>query len=154
MADLEKVLEAHGRALGRVAASYAAPGPDREDLRQEIALALHRALPRFRGDSSLRTYVLRIAHNCGVRLVIAQRRRRVEVPDEAIDVRTPEAASVARERSERLATAIRTLPLGMRQVLALTLEDLPRFDGYLREMRRAYEVCVDSFVRGEKKAEE
>ena len=37
---------------------------------------------------------------------------------------------------------------------ALILEDLPRFDGYLREMRRAYEVCVASFVRDERKPEE
>ena len=124
MPDLEKVLREHGGSLGRVAASYAPPGPDREDLRQEIALALVSALPRFRGDSSLRTYVLRIAHNCGIRYAVARRRNSMEASDQAVELQTPEAAAAARQDAERLATAIRTLPIGLRQVLVLRLEDL------------------------------
>ena len=47
--------------------SYLPPGPERDDLAQEVMIAVLQALPRFRGESQLRTYVLRIAHNVSVR---------------------------------------------------------------------------------------
>ena len=67
MPELAHVLAEYGPSLGRVVAAYAGSSADREDLAQEIALALVRALSRYRGESSLRTYVLRIAHNSGGR---------------------------------------------------------------------------------------
>ncbi len=39
------------------------PGPDREDVLQQVFLELHRALPRFRGDSAVSTFLYRIAIN-------------------------------------------------------------------------------------------
>jgi RNA polymerase sigma-70 factor (ECF subfamily) len=39
------------------------PGPDREDVLQQVFLELHRALPRFRGDSTVSTFLYRIAIN-------------------------------------------------------------------------------------------
>ena len=57
-ADLDEVIRAHGDALERVAWGYVDNAPDREDLMQEILVALWRALPRFRGEASLRTFVL------------------------------------------------------------------------------------------------
>jgi len=51
---LEAVLEAHGQALGRLAASYAKDLGEREDLFQEIVVAIWKALPRFRGECSER----------------------------------------------------------------------------------------------------
>jgi RNA polymerase sigma-70 factor (ECF subfamily) len=105
---------------------YAPPGPDRDDLQQEIAIALVSALPKFRGDSSLRTYVLRVAHNCGVRRIT--RRRAAHVPlderEHAGATPSPEQCTAARQEVEQLASAIRELPLGMRQVMVLTLEGL------------------------------
>jgi RNA polymerase sigma-70 factor, ECF subfamily len=38
-------------------------GPDREDVIQEVFLQLHRALPSFRGDSRLATFLRRITMN-------------------------------------------------------------------------------------------
>lgn len=67
-----------GPALARVVASYAPPGSNREDLAQEVAMALVRALPAFRGQASLKTYVLRIAHNICLRQVMRKRRRKVD----------------------------------------------------------------------------
>ena len=64
---------AYGPALARVVASYAPPGADREDLAQEVAMALVRGLPAFRGEASLRTYVMRIAHNVCLREVMRHR---------------------------------------------------------------------------------
>jgi RNA polymerase sigma-70 factor (ECF subfamily) len=126
MPELAHVLTEFGPSLGRVVAAYARAAADREDLAQEIALALVRALPRYRGESSLRTYVLRIAHNCGVRF--STRRPAPSLPlDEAAhrtSAPSPEQAAVAQQHVEQLAEALRGLPLGMRQVLSLSLEGL------------------------------
>src|SRR3989442_5510001 len=72
-ADFDAVIRAHGDALERVAWGYVDNAPDREDLMQEILMALWRALPRFRGESSLRTFALQVAHNRSI--TFATRRR-------------------------------------------------------------------------------
>jgi DNA-directed RNA polymerase specialized sigma24 family protein len=50
--ELERVLLAHGPALGRLAASYESRPALREELLQDIAFALWRALPSFRHEAS------------------------------------------------------------------------------------------------------
>ena len=120
------MLEELRPVLSRVAAAYAPPGSDRDDLMQEISIALLGALPRYRGESSLRTYVLRVAHNCGVRR-IARRRADgspLEEGEHASPAPGPESQAQARQEVERLAAAVRELPIGARQVLVLTLEGL------------------------------
>jgi RNA polymerase sigma factor (sigma-70 family) len=57
------LLATHGPSLARLAGSYARDPTEREDLFQEIAIAVWRALPRFRGECSERTFLFRIAHN-------------------------------------------------------------------------------------------
>ncbi|HET8932500.1 MAG TPA: sigma-70 family RNA polymerase sigma factor [Polyangiales bacterium] len=126
MPELAHILAEYGPSLGRVVAAYAGSNADREDLAQEIALALVRALPRYRGESSLRTYVLRIAHNCGVRHS-SRRPAPGQLLDEAqhrVSSPNPEQAALAQQHIEQLAEELRRLPLGMRQVLSLTLEGL------------------------------
>ncbi len=110
--------------LRRVAIGYAPPGAEREDLMQEMALALHLAMPAFRGEAKVSTYVYRIAHNCGIDYL----RKRREVPvdpvlvDRVASDQDPEAQVNLQQRRERLAAAIRNLPLGLRQPLLLRLE--------------------------------
>ena len=58
---LQKLLAANGPALLRLAASYTRNQSDRDDLFQEISLAIWKALPSFRGNSSERTFMFRIA---------------------------------------------------------------------------------------------
>jgi RNA polymerase sigma-70 factor (ECF subfamily) len=124
---LDDLLDTYGPALKRVAASYAPPGPEREDLEQEIVLALHTAWPGWRGDASARTFAYRIAHNCGI-LLIKRRRRAPETEplDErhAVTRRTPEDLAQERQDYERLARAVRQLPLAQRQPMALRLDGL------------------------------
>ena len=62
----DELLLAYGPSLARLAASYARGASEHDDLFQEIALAIWRALPSFRGDCSERTFVFRIAHNRGI----------------------------------------------------------------------------------------
>ena len=90
-------------------------------------MALVRALSTFRGEASLKTYVLRIAHNVCLRQVMRQRRWRVDPIGEVADsAASAERRAIRRQEEARLLAAIRELPVGLRQVLTLTLEELPQ----------------------------
>ncbi|MEZ5283201.1 MAG: sigma-70 family RNA polymerase sigma factor [Vicinamibacterales bacterium] len=120
----DALLKTHGPSLARLAASYARRASEHDDLFQEIALAIWRALPGFRGECSERTFVFRIAHNRGISY-LARRRTPVaedderEMPDRRPN---PEQALSANEESERLAHAVQHLPVAHRQVVTLALE--------------------------------
>ena len=64
--QFDRILSEHGAAISRLAFSYEAVAGIREELVQEIALAIWQALPHFRGECSERTFVYRIAHNRGL----------------------------------------------------------------------------------------
>lgn len=123
----ESLLAREGAALARVAASYEREASRREDLLQDICVAIWQALPRFRGEASERTFVFRIAHNRGLS-ALARRPAAATALEEASDLvdpaLDPESAAAGRQRSQRLLAAMQTLPLGLRQVLSLTLEGL------------------------------
>jgi len=114
-------------ALRRLAGSFTRSASDRDDLVQEIAMALWRALPSFRGDCSERTFVFRIAHNrCITHL--SKRRVTVSLEENEIDVEDPnataEVALAEEQERERLLAAIRELPAIHREVIVLALEGM------------------------------
>jgi RNA polymerase sigma factor (sigma-70 family) len=124
--EYEQLWRDHGASLARLASSYELNTHAREDLLQEIRLAIWIALPRFRGESSLRTFLFRIAHNRALTHVW-QRKRNLSSEDseEPVDARAgPEAVAIQAVNSSRLMGAIRELPLPFRQVITLSLEDL------------------------------
>ena len=122
------VLRTHGPALARLVSAYARDRSEREDLQQDIALALWVALPRFRGECPERAFVLRVAHNRALTLVTRRRRTITVVIDEDLDpvdpAPHPEAVLHDRQRRRLLLAAIRRLPLAQRQALLLSLEGL------------------------------
>ena len=124
-ARFEHLLTENRASLSRLAFSYTKTAADREDLLQDIALALWRALPNFRGECSDRTFVYRIAQN---RALSALARRGAEGPaiDDMPADPTPlvETAIARQEESTHLADAVRRLPLPYRQVMVLMLEGL------------------------------
>ncbi|MBT3218103.1 MAG: sigma-70 family RNA polymerase sigma factor [Proteobacteria bacterium] len=124
--SFKQLVDEHGPAVSRIAASYAPPGAGREDLNQEIWLAVWRALPRFRGESLLRTYVFRIAHNRGSTWAIRHKPLELlEDPSRLTDEgEGPEKAASERQEVQQLMRVIRSLPIGHRQVLTLVLEGL------------------------------
>jgi RNA polymerase sigma-70 factor (ECF subfamily) len=126
-AQYVRLLEHYDAAIRRLAVSYERDPIRRQDLLQDIWLALWQALPSFRGECLERTFVFRIAHNRGVSH-IQHARRHLEplsddapIADAAVD---PERAASQRERQQRLQAAVQQLPLGLRQVVVLTLEGL------------------------------
>jgi len=129
-ASFTRLLEAHGPGLRRVARAYSRGPAEAADLAQDIALALWRSLPGFRGDCSERTFVFRIAHNRGISHAEERRQRDATTPlvDEApvaADAKpgADEALDQSRRR-EALWAAIGRLPVGARGVLTLALEGL------------------------------
>lgn len=124
----DRILSEHGPALRRVAATYEADPARREDLFQEICLALWQALPRFREEASERTFAFRIAHNRGLTHGWRARGSATADLDEAEEVadprQDPESELQEGERRDRLREAVRRLPLTARQVVVLSLEGL------------------------------
>jgi RNA polymerase sigma-70 factor (ECF subfamily) len=132
-AAYEDLLRRYVPALRRLAWSYERDAAAREDLFQEIALALWTALPRFRGDSSERTWVYRVAHNTAITFV-SQHRRRAQREHASDETPEPSAAAIQeadaidRQRRERLWTAVQALPIVDRQLMVLHLEGLSAKD--------------------------
>jgi RNA polymerase sigma factor (sigma-70 family) len=124
---LDRLLAANGPALLRLASSYTNTSSDRDDLFQDIAVAVWQALPRFRGECSERTFLFRVAHN---RAIDYLRRRRalttpLETEAEPHDSRpNPETGLAREQQGERLRQAIHRLPLPYRQVITLVLEEM------------------------------
>jgi RNA polymerase sigma-70 factor (ECF subfamily) len=121
----EHMLKDHGPLIARIAASYEADKELARDLTQEILLAVWRALPSFRADSSLRTFVARIAHNRAVTHIAraAKLPESVELPVE-LPCPAPPVETMVMEHDRQLRTlaAVQKLPLAYRQVATLTLE--------------------------------
>lgn len=72
------------RVFGRLT-RLVGPGPDREDLLQQVFLELHRALPRFRGDSSVSTFIYRITVNVAFDHLRHRKRRPADYSADALD---------------------------------------------------------------------
>ena len=109
--------------LWRAVCGYERNPAVREELLQEVLLAIWESLPRLREADRLLPFVLRIAHNLGASHVRAETRMPTPVPfDDALhDVAAPAAAD-ASARTQWLFEALTTLPLKLRQVLMLQLE--------------------------------
>lgn len=128
---MKEILERYLPALQRSARSYTRSPEQREDLLQEIAVALWKALPGFRGECSERTYVYRVAHNTALRFVTSHRQvlAREQGEDasgtEPASTDNPEGDAIRNQRRQRLWNAIERLPLIDRQIAVLHLEGLP-----------------------------
>jgi len=123
----EQVVRDHHAMIHRIAASYEASATEVQDLVQDIYIAIWQALPVFRGDSSLKTFVARIATNRAITYVVRASRRPVAVElSEQLLARgaDPERHAIAQDRRARLFSAVRAMPLTYRQVAMLALEGL------------------------------
>lgn len=128
--QFERILKEYGAALSRLASSYEVVAGVREELVQEIALAIWQALRHFRGECSERTFVYRIAHNRALSHVWKRRPAHqaldeIEERNQPIDPRPhPEEQAARTDQQARLMSAIQSLPVSQRQVIVLTLEGL------------------------------
>lgn len=123
----QQLLTEHGAGISRVASTYVRNSAEREDLAQDIWLAVWRALPSFRHEASLKTFVYRIAHNRSVTALV--RRGAAGSGADEIDgledpAPGPAQQFAAARDGEALQAAVGALPLGLRQAITLRLEGL------------------------------
>ncbi|AOH35778.2 RNA polymerase sigma factor [Luteimonas sp. JM171] len=116
-------VEAFHPHLWRAVCGYELNPAMRDELLQEVLLAIWESLPRLREADRLLPFVLRIAHNLCASHVRAETRMASPVPfDEALhDVADPATANAC-ARTQWLFEVLPTLPLKLRQVLMLQLE--------------------------------
>jgi RNA polymerase sigma-70 factor, ECF subfamily len=119
-----------GAAIERLARAYEADPESRQDLLQEIHLALWRSFDGFDERCSLRTWVYRVAHNAAASHVARQRKNSVlplvslEEAENAPDPKDGEAAADRHGTLERLLDLTRQLKPLDRQVIVSYLEGL------------------------------
>jgi RNA polymerase sigma-70 factor (ECF subfamily) len=127
-ARLTGILTTYGPSLRRLAQAWTRSAAERDDLLQDIAVALLRALPTHRGECSERTFVWRVAHNRAI--THAQRRKRqpsstdMEPGDVASDAPNPEERASHAQQRALLMSAMRRLREDQRVVVLLSLEDV------------------------------
>jgi RNA polymerase sigma-70 factor (ECF subfamily) len=128
----ERYLEAaalYGASLERMARGYEADPSRRQDLLQDVHVAIWRSLLTFDGRCSLRTWVYRVAHFTATKHMLANRRVRLHemhTLDETPDIEddrgaNPSAAEV--DSLEQLLALIESLKPLDRQVILMYLED-------------------------------
>lgn len=118
-----------GEGFGKLVAfcrKRGVPDADAEDVAQEVVAAAFAALPTFRGESKLATWVMGIANHCCAEW---QRRRRFletlgQAPAEAPDPRTGVTSGMARaEAGQRLRQAMAGLVPLQQELLRLRFHE-------------------------------
>ncbi len=121
---LREIINVHAPSMFRVARSIVHDAALAEDVVQESILKAWRGISGYRGDSSLRSWLLRITHNTAISTL---RRRREDVRDPAvlpetssgIDFVSPERAVDGRMMVEELWRALDRLDPVSRTIVVL-----------------------------------
>jgi RNA polymerase sigma-70 factor, ECF subfamily len=116
-------LAAHQATLFKVVRAYAFEHADRQDLFQEVAIQVWRSVDAYRGDSSVRTWIYRIALNAAVSWTRKQdRHQRGKQPLEIVEDLLTASAAEADPRVEWLYRQIAQLKDVDRSVALLMLD--------------------------------
>ncbi|MFT2092788.1 RNA polymerase sigma factor [Paraglaciecola sp. 2405UD69-4] len=128
--DFKQILKEHAPLLGRVAATYEANFHMRQELLQEITLAVWQALAKFKGDSSVKTYILRVAHNKAITHVAYHAKQPRNDSYCELDTPKPSNAKATGEQLDQerqiqqMLDHIRKMPIQTRQVVTMSMEGL------------------------------
>jgi RNA polymerase sigma-70 factor (ECF subfamily) len=121
------------KLLRHIITGFEAKPAIQDELFQEIALNIWRALPKFRHDSAVKTFVARIAHNV-LATHVAKAVKTVKADHDLTELSieaekdtnqpTPYQSLDKNQRQQRLVEAIRQLKLEQQQVITLALEGM------------------------------
>lgn len=124
----EQVYQTYSPKVYRLCRGYVGDADWAKDLTQEVFISIWQALPAFRGDAAVSTWVFRIATNACLRQLAREQRRPArptasgDLPE--VPASLPETATD--ERLAKLYYAIGTLPETDRLLIGLVLEGLPQ----------------------------
>ncbi len=129
---IEEIIRDHSAAMYRVAASVVRDHSLAEDVVQESVVKAWQALDTFRGDASIRTWLLRITHNTAIS-AIRKRRDDVmapsELPERPGHLTVEDAALLQADRDEIWEALSRLDPVGraiivLREVERMSYEEI------------------------------
>ncbi len=130
--DRDETVKYYWPRILRAASGYESNQSVRDELAQDMALGVWRALAGFNGESSLKTYVYRVIHNIAVdHIRRAGRELRTFSTDEEALLCTnssPEQDVAVAQSYAQLLAAVQKLPLSLRQVVLLKLEDMSNIE--------------------------
>src|SRR4051812_35773884 len=119
------IVEPHKRSVYLLCYRFAGHHEDASDLSKDVFLRAYRGLANFRGQSSLATWLYRIAVNvclnrASIKTPLATARQPIE-PDQFVDERSGAAAErlLRHERGARVRAAIAKLPGKQRATIVL-----------------------------------
>ena len=112
----------------RICRSYAKEKADAEDLFQEVLLNVWKALPSFKGNSNIDTWVYRITLNtCFKNLSFEKKKKQRFIRINGIDFKdtSKDLSKEKKEEFDKLTSCINQLKLGDKSIVLLYLEELP-----------------------------
>jgi RNA polymerase sigma-70 factor, ECF subfamily len=121
----EALLTAYQDKVFRLSYSMLGDRMHAEDAAQESFLRIWKSIDRFRGDSSLSTWIFSITRNV---CLTAISKRRPSLPIEDVDRATPEAP----DRQRDIVRLVRELPENYRQVVMLFYMEERSYDEVAR----------------------
>lgn len=123
----DTVVAEYSGLILRIASSYEANAALREDLVQEILLAVWRALPSFKGEAKLKTFITSIAQKRAISHSAKYARQKfhgepsADIVDEA---KLPDEMAVEVDERQRLLDAVQSLGAAQREPVMLMLEGM------------------------------
>ena len=123
--NFEAIIAKYRLSFFKIAATFEADPVIQQDLLQEIFLAVWQALASFREQSSLHTFVYRVAYNQALSHVTKQiKSKNIEELSETITDSKSDVEQRVRDLKsmEALTNKIRLLPIVQRQLVVLSLE--------------------------------
>lgn len=119
--DFQSVYDEHKGNVWKLVSRYVFTREDREDLFQEVFINVHKALPRFRGESAVGTWLYRIAVNSAVNQ-LKKRDRHKKVIEVLSGLRIIESAEPGPDEGNSLERPLSKL--NPRQRMIVTLSDI------------------------------
>ncbi len=120
----EAWMQQHIAILHRVVNGFA-DGADRNDLMQEVLLAVWKAMPSYRGDAQSATFIYRVSHNAAMTWRRGEMRYHQRRDTAETVLASPPSVEGSKQRLSKLQTlyrAIRKLPPLQRSLILLSLD--------------------------------
>lgn len=120
--EIEEVIAKHGDYLLRVAYLYVKNRATAEDIVQEVFITFYERQEQFRGEATLRSYLVKMTVNRSHDFLRSWKHKRIilfeKITGESTN-RTPERAVLEKEEKGELLEALFTLSVTYREVLIL-----------------------------------
>lgn len=124
----DEVCRDHVGLVVKTACAFTQTASDREELYQDILIAVWQALPQFKAQAKLSSYVYRVAHSCALNWKRSRQRYRLKLDRFALEVPDLTPAGAEKARVAWLYACIHRLPPVDRTLILLHLDKLSYAD--------------------------